>query len=198
VLVDTGFGGAYAARFMPGLAASPGHDPFAQLRALGVEPSKVTDVILTHTHFDHLSDLAHAYANARFYLQRKEFDFVSAPPHPWFREMVDWQVLSALAAEEGKLVLLDDEAEILPGIAVLPTPGHTFGHQSVLVETGSGRSCLAGDACFFQGNLDEDRAPGFNTSLIDCLASLAKLRKLQGEGVRILPGHDPLVLEEAR
>ncbi len=41
-------------------------------------------------------------------------------------------------------------------------------------------------------NLDEDRAPGFNTSLVDCLASLARLRRLRDGGVDVLPGHDPL------
>ena len=193
--MDTGFGATYAARFMPDLATPARLDPLAQLSARGVEPADVSAVVVTHAHFDHLSDLARLYTDARFYLQRREFDFLSSPPHPWFREMVDWDVVRALAERKGALVLVDGEEEVLPGISVVPTPGHTFGHQSVLVQTAEGRVCIAGDASFFRRNLDEDLAPGFNTSLVDCLASLAKLRKLSEQGVRILPGHDPLVLE---
>jgi glyoxylase-like metal-dependent hydrolase (beta-lactamase superfamily II) len=106
--------------------------------------------------------------------------------------MTDMDTLRALAAEGApRFNLIEGRQEVLPGVWVMPTPGHTQGHQSVIVDTASGRCCITGDAAFFRRNIDEDIAPGFNSNLIDALRSLGELRKLQDEGVVMLCSHDP-------
>jgi glyoxylase-like metal-dependent hydrolase (beta-lactamase superfamily II) len=192
VLVDCGFSADSSARFMPDVIQRLDQDPVTHLRRSGIEPETITAVILTHAHFDHLSDTISRFTNARVFLQRDEYAFVTDPPHPWFSRMTDMDTLRALAAEGApRFNLIDGRREVLPGIWVIPTPGHTQGHQSVIVDTGSARSCITGDAAFLRRNIDEDIGPGFNSNLIDALRSLGELRKLQDEGVVMLCSHDP-------
>lgn len=196
VLVDTGFTADAMVRYMPNVQQKPEQDPIRQLQGCGVQPEEIEMVVCTHAHWDHLSGVVQRYRNARVVLQRTEYEFVTRPPHPWFGQLVDQETVRVLGqAGAPRLVLIDGEGEIAPGISVIQTPGHTLGHQSVLVDTAQGKACIAADACFFYRNLDQDIGPGFNCSLIDALASLAKLRRLKEEGVIILPGHEPQLFE---
>ena len=196
VLVDTGFTSEFCAKFMPDVIQKPKQHPLKQLMGFGVKPEDINIIIVTHAHFDHLSEIVHKYSNAQIYIQRSEYEFATNPPHPWFGEMVDQETIRALA-EQGapRFNLLEGDSQIASGISTIMTPGHTFGHQSVLVDTEKGKACIAGDVAFFYRNLDEDIGPGFNCNLIDALLSLRKLRDLREEGVIILPGHDPAIFE---
>lgn len=196
VLVDTGFDQAAIDRFSPGMPQTPEQHPIQLLAAHGVRPEEIDLVILTHVHWDHLSTLVHRYSRARVVLNRREYEFATTPPHPWFGELIDQQTLAALAAQgPPRFELLAGEGEVAPGLSVIDTPGHTYGHQSVLVDTASGRACITADACLFYHNLEADVGPGFNCNLIECMASLARLRRLRDAGVVILPGHDPAIFE---
>ena len=116
---------------------------------------------------------------------------VSNPPHPWFAQFVYAEVLDRLIREK-RIVETHDGEEIAPGIAVMSTPGHTFGGQSALVRTSRGTAVIAGDVCFTYRNLEEDRPGGFNCNLVDCFASLARIRQVGGI---VLPGHDLRMLD---
>ena len=194
ILIDVGFTAKYFELYMPDVKQEA--DPVSLLKANGVAPEDVDEIILTHAHFDHLSDVIHEFKNARIHIQKKEIEFVTHPPHPWFSEFVDMELVRSLM-EEGapRFNLIDGEVELFPGIRTILTPGHTMGHQSVLVETEAGTCCITGDAVLNYRNLEEDVGVGFNCSLIDSLASLKKLRTLTEEGVTMLPGHDPKILE---
>ena len=199
VLVDVGFTAEVCRQYMPDVEQAAEEDPFSQLRALGVKPEDVNEIILTHAHFDHLSSGIHEYRNARIYLQRAEYEFVTRPPHPWFREMVDVATLEQLAREgEPRFNLIDGEDELLPGLWPVLTPGHTAGHQSVLVETPRGKACITGDVLLSDRNLEEDVGPGFNCNLIEAMQSIQKIRNLSAQGVTILTGHDPRMLDRCR
>ena len=196
VLVDTGFTAEFCAKFMPDVVVKPQQHPLKQLKGFGVEPEDIDIVVVTHAHFDHLSEVVHKYSKAQIFIQRSEYEFVTNPPHPWFGEMVDQQTIRSLA-EQGppRFNLLEGDSQVAPGISTVQTPGHTFGHQSVLVDTEKARACIAGDAAFFYRNLEDDIAPGFNCNLIDSLLSLRRLRDLQQSGVIILPGHEPAIFK---
>jgi len=198
VLVDVGFTAEICEQFMPDVVQAAGEDPLVQLQALGVAPQDVNEIILTHAHFDHLSSVIHEYKNARIHMQRAEYEIVANPPHPWCRELIDLPTLEQLA-EEGppRFNLIDGESELVEGIWTVPTPGHTAGHQSVLVQTPNGKTCIVGDALLNYRTLSEDVGPGFNCNLIEAMQSIQTLRKLQNEGVKILCGHDPAVLERS-
>src|SRR5437879_2765808 len=89
---------------------------------------------------------------------------------------------------------LDGDTELLPGVTVLRTDGHTPGHQSLLVELPeTGPVILTGDACYWQEHADKERVPGVVWNPTLALHSLKKLktiaRLVRG---RIFPGHDPV------
>jgi N-acyl homoserine lactone hydrolase len=109
------------------------------LAGLGLVPGDIDLVINTHLHFDHCGQNA-VFKHAAFYVQRAELDRCrrdSPALYDWF----DFQNAS--------FELLDGDAEIRPGLSVITTPGHTFGHQSVLVAAeDGGPDLLIGDAAY--------------------------------------------------
>jgi N-acyl homoserine lactone hydrolase len=109
------------------------------LAGLGLVPGDIDLVINTHLHFDHCGQNA-VFKHAAFYVQRAELDRCrreSPAVYEWF----DFQNAS--------FELLDGDAEIRPGLSVISTPGHTSGHQSVLVAGGDGGpDLLIGDAAY--------------------------------------------------
>ncbi len=109
------------------------------LDELGMTPGDIGLVINTHLHFDHCGQNA-VFKHAAFYVQRAELERArreSPQLGDWFDFM------------NARFELLDGDAEVLPGLSVLATPGHTVGHQSVLVQSGDGMSdLLIGDAAY--------------------------------------------------
>ena len=143
MLVDAGTGPAWApatrwfgrpGRLIEGLAE------------LGVGPTDVTHVVLTHLHLDHVGWVVHGsaddpeptFANARHLVQRSDLD----PGR--LGGLYATHVLPLLAA--GMLDAVDGGAEPVPGVRLLPTPGHTAGHQSVSVERAGEHLIISGDA----------------------------------------------------
>lgn len=193
ILVDTGFTAEEAHKFMPELCQEPDENPYVHLKKLGVSPEDIGYVIVTHAHFDHLSPLISAYRNARIIMQRKELLYSIIPPHPWFRKFVVEDVVLQLVRDyPNRLLLVDGDVEILPGIQALLTGGHTPGHQSVVVQTKQGRVSIAGDVVFTYRNLEEDIPVGLLTNIEECFMSMERLRNTSHI---VLPGHDPLVLD---
>ena len=154
ILIETGYGPRLPEKLRQQLHSEPG-DPLAtSLAAVGVEPATITLVLLTHLHFDHAGglwttsdhgDRQLAFPRARILVQRREWqDAVSDTPE--LRGMYPVEELMALEAT-GQLELLDGKGMIAPGIQVLPTPGHTAGHQSILLDGGEQRAVFLGDLC---------------------------------------------------
>jgi len=108
------------------------------LRKHDVEPSDVRWVINSHLHFDHCGQNA-VFPHAPLYVQRAEYE----GRHRYAETPKAWLDYAGARYE-----LLDGEREIVPGVRVLTTPGHTQGHQSVEVDTTEGPALLTGDACW--------------------------------------------------
>lgn len=134
VLVDAGVGPADAPA--AAWAPVPGRLP-AALEAAGIAPGDVGLVVLTHLHADHVGWLIvegdPLFAGARHVVQRLEVERANAGPMA--------TVVAALAGA-GLLDEVEGERDVAPGLVVMPTPGHTSGHQSVLAGR---RLMLAGD-----------------------------------------------------
>ena len=148
VLVDTGLGNKEGERFRDIYGVdNAGADGRTRLedgvRALGHAPEDVRRVVLTHLHFDHAGGATYhdaagalriAFPNARYSVQRGEFDYAA---HPNERTGASYLPPNFVPlAEAGVLDLVEGETEIVPGVRVLPAPGHTPHHQIVLVESG--------------------------------------------------------------
>lgn len=140
-LVDVGFGGLAGERagwLRKGLAAA------------GINPGDVTDIILSHLHFDHIGLLSspdNPFTNAKFYVNEAEKKFWSGEKPDLTKMGIDEAARTqmtgvakgALANISSKLVDVADGAEIVPGVKVVHAPGHTPGHQMVEVTSAGER-----------------------------------------------------------
>ncbi len=104
----------------------------------GMTPGDIGLVINTHLHFDHCGQNA-VFKHAPFYIQTAELTRARRESP----QIADW-----FDFMDARFELLDGDAEILPGLSVVTTPGHTVGHQSVVVSTGNGAEVLIGDAAY--------------------------------------------------
>jgi glyoxylase-like metal-dependent hydrolase (beta-lactamase superfamily II) len=118
------------------------------LAAIGVAPGAIDLVVLTHLHFDHAGGattpdegvLRPTFPRARYVVQARELEDAT---HPHERNRASYQARDFVPlVEAGVLDRVDGEAEVARGVRVLPTPGHTRGHQSVLVDGGDGQRAL--------------------------------------------------------
>jgi glyoxylase-like metal-dependent hydrolase (beta-lactamase superfamily II) len=143
-------------------------DQFAEI---DVKPAGVTFVGISHTHADHTGNMA-LFPTATVLIQKAELDFASTPGKP------------ALFAKDRPPKELDGDYDVFgDGSAqILSTPGHTPGHQSLLVHlANTGWVLLTGDAAHFRDNWDNDRVPSINTSPEQTRASLARLKTIAAE-----------------
>jgi glyoxylase-like metal-dependent hydrolase (beta-lactamase superfamily II) len=136
VLVDTGVGGPDQVLSDWRVVNRSVADALAEL---GMTPGDIGLVINTHLHFDHCGQNA-VFRHAHFYVQRAEVSRAERES----RELYDW-----FDFMNARFELLDGDTEVLPGLSVITTPGHTIGHQCVLVRSDNGVSdVLIGDAAY--------------------------------------------------
>ncbi|MFN2463401.1 MAG: MBL fold metallo-hydrolase [Candidatus Dormibacteria bacterium] len=129
------------------------------LKAAAVEPEEVDHVFLTHLHFDHCgavttydgSRLRPTFPRARHFVQRSEYE-VLMNPDPRSRPSYVPDNLEAVR-EAGLLELVDGDAEPVPGFELRLTPGHTAGHQVVLVHSENGTAAFMGDLIPYRSHL---------------------------------------------
>lgn len=138
-MIDTGIGPADSPA--AGWAPVPGRLP-DELAAAGIDRTDVHTVVLTHLHTDHIGWAVTGtpyFPNANYLLQRADADAVDTL-NPALRE----RLLEPLD-DAGQLRLLDGDLQIAAGLRAVATPGHTPGHQSVLIEYGQERALVTGD-----------------------------------------------------
>jgi glyoxylase-like metal-dependent hydrolase (beta-lactamase superfamily II) len=173
-------------------------DPIDSLALVGVNAADVRDVILTHMHYDHVGNF-HKFPVARFHLQEQEMH------HAVGRYMRHRQLARSFEPDDVcgivrlnfayRVTYYDGPAEILPGITVHPTGGHSAGLQFVCVETARGKVLLASDVTHFYENMESGRP--FTTALHigEMLDAFDTLRAHAPTPEHIVPGHDPLVMQ---
>lgn len=140
-LVDAGFGpaGALASDWTP----VPGHLP-EELAAAGIAPGDVEAIVLTHLHDDHMGWAPPAdspFTAARVIAQRADVDHYTKNRD----KAGQYDRLIAPLRDEGRLQVVEGDVRLGPGLRIRSTPGHTPGHQSVLVEDGDDRLLITGD-----------------------------------------------------
>ena len=187
LLWDTGISDAVAA--MPnGLVTANGaiiqsraKTLAAQLTEVGVKPADVTYVAVSHTHGDHVGNIA-LFPTSTVLIQGAEYEWAMAG-----------QNKPAFAAAQKFEKLAGDHDVFGDGsVMILSTPGHTPGHQSLLVKLPkTGNLVLSGDAVHFQDNWTHKRVPSMNTSKDQTVASLERIAKvLADEKATLWINHD--------
>ena len=162
----------------------------------GLKPKDIDIVIQTHLHWDHVANTAKC-TRAKAIVQEDELRFALAP-HPLQAGMYGVEFLQGL-----KFQLVRGDTEIVDGIKVLLTPGHTPGSQSVAIETTKGTAIIAGFCCVretFEVSPDDMQAipgwlvytPGIHT---DALAAFDNAVKIKGLADILVPNHEPELVE---
>lgn len=129
--------------------------PLRMLGEMGIEPDQISDIILTHTHFDHMGSIG-KFGQARIFIQKEEllscYEAMAMPQRfSYLKAIVDpADVRSLLEAKiEHRVVMLEgDQDDVLSGIGVRFGPGHTRGHQFVTIETRLGKRVVSGDCIY--------------------------------------------------
>lgn len=199
VIVDVGAGTPDVVEEYQGRRLAQSRSPLDSLAALGLEPADIGSVIITHAHWDHVLGLAAMdFPAARIYIQRSELDF-AANPLPTQRGLYHPRLVQRLTADAGNdehpVVAVDGDREIVAGVKMIHTPGHTPGTSAVLVRTSGGVFAIASDTVALQSSLrgksPEDWCPpGIHVNLADCYDSM---RRLARESAIVLPSHDEAV-----
>jgi glyoxylase-like metal-dependent hydrolase (beta-lactamase superfamily II) len=190
VLVDTGMKHPERWSKLAPHSLDEGETLDGRLSELGWRTKDVDIVINTHLHYDHAENNL-SFPDAQFYVSQAEWDCAADPVSnqiPMYD--IDWTGRD-LTFMNYTLVATDNY-DVVPGIRIIQTPGHTPGHQSVLVNTAEGVLCVTGDAVCVMDNLKIPAPPGVHISSRASLESIDKIARLAD---RIMPSHDPLITQ---
>jgi len=136
----------------------------AQLQEIGVAPSDITALAVSHTHPDHIGNVE-LFPKAMLYVQKAEYEWPGANNTPRFKPE------HPATRVEGDLDIFGDGS-----VTILATPGHTPGHQSLMVRLPrTGVVVLTGDAVHFQSNWDNRRVPAMNFNKDETVASMQRI-----------------------
>jgi N-acyl homoserine lactone hydrolase len=152
----------------------------SQLDALGVKPADVKGMAISHTHPDHVGNIE-LFPQTMLYVQKAEYDWPGEGGAPRFKP-------------EHPVTKLEGDHDVFGdgSVVILSTPGHTPGHQSLLVKLPKiGAVVLSGDAVHFKDNWDNRRVPGMNFNKEETLASMQKIADtLAKEHAQLWINHD--------
>lgn len=190
-LFDTGMGERYRRDFETALPAGKfglqwfeGMDIAARLRAIEVDPASIDWIVNSHLHIDHCGGNAH-FPRATMIVQTREYALARDRGEPGLYEAVDFDTGQPVRAIEGELDLFGDGT-----VRIVPTYGHTPGHQSMILKLARGEVMLAGDCCYTERNLDTMIQPKATVDLEQGRLTFERLARARAAGTRILFGHD--------
>jgi glyoxylase-like metal-dependent hydrolase (beta-lactamase superfamily II) len=197
VLVDSGF---YRPQFFKSWKVDDFIKPSDAIAQAGVKPEEITDVIITHMHWDH-ADGMDLFPNARMWLQKDEYSYYTgeAWQQPRTHGGIDPDdVLAAVKLNlAGRLSLVNGDAqEILPGIRCYTGGKHTFQSQYVSVNTRAGAVILASDNMYLYENLEKHAPIAQTLDAASNLRAQDRMKQLAASPRLIIPGHDPAVFEK--
>ena len=194
IVIDTGFDELSGPRRGRELLRPVGD----ALRTIGVDPTKVEDVIVTHMHYDH-SGNHDLFPAARYHIQDREMSYCTGRlmGHSVLRHPFDEEDVVAIVQKlfRGRLVFHDGDDEIAPGLTVHRVGGHSMGLQMVRVRTRRGSLVLASDASHFYANMEQGRPFPVLYSVAETVEGFRRAYELASSRDHVIPGHDPLVLE---
>ncbi|HTA51151.1 MAG TPA: N-acyl homoserine lactonase family protein [Candidatus Acidoferrum sp.] len=192
-LVDTGFAKPAADRRRRELL----RNPIDSLRLVGLDPGKLTDIIVTHLHYDHAGNLDRL-PRAKFHLQDRDMAFATGRSmgqavlrHPFDLENIQ-TMLAHIYAQ--RAIFHDGDAELAPGLTLHRVGGHSAGLQIVRVWTKRGWVVIASDAAHLYANFEQRRPFPIVYSIAEMLEGFNLLYRLADSPDHIVPGHDPLVM----
>lgn len=164
----------------------------AQLAEIGLKPEDIKIVVLSHYHMDHAGNLSLFKNSADVYIAKAEAAHalltVHATPDPAFHGAY---VKSDVEMTLKKMIYVDKDMEIAPGIKVIILPGHTPAVLGIMINTGKGNILAVSDAVYTKANYD-GKGSGITYDSIGAASSLTKIKELAKEyNAEVWFGHDP-------
>ena len=197
VLVDAGF---YRDKFMRSWKPQDYVRPSEALsKGLNIPAERVTDIIVTHSHWDH-ADGVDLFPKATVWIQKAEYEHYIGPSGEVLNrggaDAEDATMLAGLKAA-GRVQLIDgDDREVAPGIRVYTGGRHTFASQYVGVRTPAGTVIVASDNAYLYQNLEQRLAIAQTLDPAANLAAQVRMLQLASAPELVVPGHDPAVFSK--
>lgn len=192
VLVDTGFDrieGESRGRVMQ-------IHPVDALARIGVAAADITDIFITHLHYDHAGNLKY-FPNATIHLQDSEMIYATGRCMCHARMRKPFAVADVTTAVElvyrDRVRFHDGDYRLFPGLQAKHVGGHSKGLQ-ILVVDGDAPLVIASDAVHLRKYLQTDEIFPMFSNYLETVEGYRVLREMMGEGAEILPGHDPDVV----
>jgi glyoxylase-like metal-dependent hydrolase (beta-lactamase superfamily II) len=171
--------------------------PSEAVARFGVKPEDVTDIIVSHIHWDHL-DGADLFPKAHMWIQKEEYEHHVDSAGKRLANAIDAADATMLAKmrSDGRVTLVDGDArEIIPGITVYTGGKHTFQSQYAGVRTAAGTVVVASDNVYLYENLERHVPIAQTLDAASNLATQDRMMKIASNPRLIVPGHDPAVFE---
>jgi glyoxylase-like metal-dependent hydrolase (beta-lactamase superfamily II) len=173
--------------------------PDSALIRFGVKPDEVTDVIISHPHWDHIGGIG-LFPNATVWMQQDDFDYFVDGAWKEGGNSIGLDTAQVRLAkgiqEKGRLALVrGDSLEIIPGIRVFIGSKHTWESQYVQVTTGDERIILASDNIWFYHNYDNLLSASITFDTAAYIHQMKRMKTLASSERLIIPGHDSQIFE---
>jgi glyoxylase-like metal-dependent hydrolase (beta-lactamase superfamily II) len=165
---------------------------------MGVNPDEVTDIVVTHLHYDHAGN-HDLFPRARYHLQDVEMAYATGRCmcHAHVRVPFEADDVTAMVRKvfDGRVVFHDGDEALVPGVTLHRIGGHSRGLQSLRVKTRRGHVVLASDASHLYSHFQTGRVFPIVDSIGAVLEGYTTLRRLADSEAHVVPGHDPRVAE---
>ncbi len=197
ILVDSGF---YHDRFFKDWHVTDFTKPSDTLKRLGLKPEDITDLIISHMHWDH-ADGMDLFPNARVWIQKDELEYYageawqSKDTHGGIDEE-DVLTLIKLNTQGHVRLVNGDAQEIIPGVTCYTGGKHTYQSQYVGVQTTEGTVVLASDNMYLYENLERHVPIAATLDAASNLRAQDRMKQIAARPGLIIPGHDPTVFEK--
>lgn len=194
VAIDSGFsveGGSHRGRRLE-------RSPREAVRELGIDPEAVTDLVVTHLHYDHSGNLDH-FPGARIWVQEAEVAYVTgkAMRHSELSHFFEADDIADLVHENfnGRVNQVAGQATVVPGLELHLIGGHTPGLQVVQVLTARGWVVVASDALHYYANFESRNPFPAIVDVVQMMDGYDRILELASGADHVVPGHDPRVME---
>ena len=151
-----------------------------QLAEIGLKPRDIARVAISHTHGDHIGNVG-LFPNSTILMQQAEYSWINSPDGPNDNVNQLMALARKLLGTPKNLQLIDGDTDVFGdgSVTLVSTPGHTPGHQSLLVHLkNSGFIILSGDVVHSEENFEKNRVPSLNTNNAESIASMQKIRQM--------------------
>ncbi len=193
ILVDAGF---YRDEFLKEWKTEGYARPSDAVARLGIKPEEVTDIIISHMHWDH-ADGADLFPKAKVWVQKEEFEFYRDPANQQKTGVFpsDVQMFERIQ-KDGRLALVaGDSQAVAPGVFVYIGGRHTHQSQYASVPIAGGTVVIASDNVYLYDNLDRHRPITATWDTVSNLKAQDRMKRLASAPRLIVPGHDPAVFQ---